>query len=127
MLKVPSLPCTLSQTFFPTCFFFGCNSAVCAKDLRDGCDLHPAPHDVNFILCIDSATSFTVVSRRIVKSRQALKRLLKLGRTRFARYLPINKVKTIQGQSLVKLSFRKGTLANIFLVSTSSEKQNFKS
>lgn len=109
MLKVlVSLALCLSQTFFPTCLFL--DVALLSVLRTSGmCDL--PPYHVNFILCVNSATSFTVVSQGSVKSSQALKRLLKLERTRFARYLPI-KVKTIQGQWLLKLSFRKCTLAN---------------
>lgn len=82
MLKVPNLPCTLSQSnFLSHLLVLGVALLSVLRTL--GMAVTYPPCHVNFILCVNSATSFTVVSQGSVKSSQALKRLLKLERTRF--------------------------------------------
>lgn len=83
---------------------------------------------VSFISCMNSVTSFK--SCRVTRHQEVKSNfqvlfwlLLQLERIHFTSYLPIKKVKVLQGCDFLTLNFRKCTLAKIFLVSTSFGKK----
>lgn len=88
------------------------------------------PH-VSFISCMNAVTRFKscrVTRRQEVNSsfKMLCWLLWKPERIHFASYLPIKKVKILQGQGLLTLNFGKCTLAKTFLVSTSFENKTLR-
>lgn len=88
------------------------------------------PH-VSFISCMNAVTRFKscrVTRRQEVNSsfKMLCWLLWKPEGIHFASYLPIKKVKILQGQGLPTLNFGKCTLAKTFLVSTSFENKTWR-